>query len=78
LLLVSALTPAGVVADLPMEPPVTAEIGMVEAPPPMVIPDLSVLGQEEGAAVVAEVSDRRPATLAEEGPSMSTAVVPDA
>jgi hypothetical protein len=65
LLLVSASTPTGVVADSPVEPPV-------------VIPDLSVLGQEEGAVVVAEVGDRRPATLAEEGPSTSTAVVPDA
>jgi hypothetical protein len=65
LLLVSVSTPTGVVADSPVEPPV-------------VIPDLSVLGQEEGAVVVAEVGDRRPATLAEEGPSTSTAVVPDA
>ena len=73
-----ASTPAGAVADSPAEPPVAANVGMVEAPPPVVIPDLSVLGQEEGAAVVAEVGDRRPATLAEEGPSMSTAVVPDA
>jgi hypothetical protein len=78
LLLVSASTPAGVVADSPVEPPVAADVGTVEAPPPVVIPDLSVLGQEEGAAVVAEVGDRRPATLAEEGPSTSTAVVPDA
>jgi hypothetical protein len=61
LLLMTASTPAGVVADSPV-----------------VIPDLSVLSQEEGAAIVAEVSDRRPATFAEEGPSMSTAVVPDA
>jgi hypothetical protein len=61
LLLVSASTPAGVVADSPV-----------------VIPDLSVLGEEEGAVVVAEVSDRRPATLAEEGPSTSTVVVPNA
>jgi hypothetical protein len=51
---------------------------MVEAPPPVVIPDLSILGQEEGAAVVVDVGDRRPATLAEEGPSTSTVVVPDA
>jgi hypothetical protein len=51
---------------------------MVEVPPPAVIPDLPALGQEERAAVVAEVCDRRPATLAEESPSMSTAVVPDA
>jgi hypothetical protein len=73
-----ASTPAGAVADSPAEPPVAADVGMIEAPPPVVIPDPSVLGQEEGAAVVAEVGDRRPATLAEEGPSTSTAVVPDA
>jgi hypothetical protein len=78
LLLVPASTPAGVVVDSPVEPPVAVDVGMVEAPPHAVIPNLSVLGQEEGAAIVAEVGDRRPATLAEEGPSMSTAVVPDA
>jgi hypothetical protein len=50
---------------------------MVEAPLPVVIPDLPVLGHEEGAAVVAEVGDRRLATLAEERPSTSTAVVPN-
>jgi hypothetical protein len=44
----------------------------------VVILDLSVLGQEEGAAVVAEVDDRSPATLAEEGPSTSTTVAPNA
>jgi hypothetical protein len=67
LLLVSVSTPAGVVADSPVEPPVATDVRTVEAPPPVVIPDLSVLDQEEGAAVVAE-----------EGPSTSTAVVPDA
>jgi hypothetical protein len=67
LLLVSASTPAGVVADSPVELPVAADVGTVEASPPVIIPDLSVLGQEEGVAVVAE-----------EGPSTSTAVVPDA
>ena len=78
LLLMTASTPTGVVADSPVEPPVAADVGTVEAPSPVVIPDLSVLGQEEGVAIVAEVGDRRPATFAEEGPSMSTAVVPDA
>jgi hypothetical protein len=73
-----ALTPAGAIADSPVEPPVAADIGMVEAPPPVIIPDLSALGHEEGAAIVAEVGDRRLATLAEERPSTSTAVVPDA
>jgi hypothetical protein len=46
--------------------------------PPVVIPDLPVLGHEERAAVVAEVGDWRPATLAEGRPSTSTAAVPDA
>jgi hypothetical protein len=78
LLLVSTSTPAGVVADSPVEPPIAADVGTVVAPPPVVVPDLSILGQEEGAAVVVEVGDRRPATLAEEGPSTSTTVVPDA
>jgi hypothetical protein len=72
-----ASTPAGVVADSPAEPPVAADVGMVEAPPPMVIPDLPVLSHEERAAVVAEVGDRRPATLAEGKPSTSIAAVPD-
>jgi hypothetical protein len=73
----SASTPAGAVADSPGKPPIAADVGMVEAPPPVVIPDLPILGHEERAAVVAEVGDRRPATLAEERPSTSTAVVPD-
>jgi hypothetical protein len=73
-----ASTPAGAVADSPAEPPVAADVGMAEAPPPVVIPDLPVLGHEARAAVVAEVGDRRLATLAEERPSTSTAVVPDA
>ena len=73
-----ASTPAGAVADSPAEPPVAANVGMVEAPPPVVIADLPVLGHEERAAIVAEVGDRRPATLAEGRPSTSTAAVPDA
>jgi hypothetical protein len=73
-----ASTPARAIADSPVEPPVAADVGVVEAPPPVVIPDLPVLGHEERAAVVAEVGDRRPATLAEGRPSTSTAVVPDA
>jgi hypothetical protein len=73
-----ASTPAGAVADSLAEPPVAVDIGMVEALPPVVIPDLPVLGHEEVVAVVAEVGDRRLATLAEERPGTSTAVVPDA
>jgi hypothetical protein len=71
-------TPVGAVADSPAKPPVAADVGMVEAPPPVVIPDLLVLGHEERAAVVAEDGDRKPVTLSEERPSTSTAVVPDA
>jgi hypothetical protein len=68
--LLSALasTLAGAVTDSPAEPPVAADVGMAEAPLPMVLPDLPVLGHEKRAAVVAEVSDRRPATLAKERP----------
>jgi hypothetical protein len=52
--------------------------GAVEAPLPAVIPDLPVPGQEERAAVVAEVGDRRPVTLAGERPSSSSSAAPDA
>jgi hypothetical protein len=72
-----ASTPARAVANSPADPPVAADVGMVEAPPPVVIPDLPVLGHEERVAVVAEVGDRRPATLAEGRPSTSIAAVPD-
>jgi hypothetical protein len=78
LLLVPASTPAGAVADLPTEPSVAADVGMAEAPPPVVVPDLSILGHEEGVAVVAEVGDRRPASLAEERPNTLFAAVPEA
>jgi hypothetical protein len=73
-----ALIPAGVVADSPAEPPVAADVGMAEAPPPLVIPNLPILDHEERAAVVAEVGERRSVTLAGERPGTSTAVVPDA
>jgi hypothetical protein len=72
------VTPAGAVADSPAEPPVAADVRMVEAAPPVVIPDLPVLGHEERAAVVAEVGDRRPATLAKGRPDTSTTAAPDA
>jgi hypothetical protein len=78
LLSVSASTPAGAVTDSSAEPPVAADVGMAEAPLPVVPADLPFLGHEERAAVVAEVGDRRPATLAKERPSTSTAMVLDA
>jgi hypothetical protein len=53
-----ASTPAGAVADSLTEPPVTADVGMVEVPPPVVIPDLPILGHEESAAVVVEAGER--------------------
>jgi hypothetical protein len=70
-----ASTPAGAVADSPTGPPVASDVGMVEVPPLVVVPDLPVLGHEERAAAVAVVGDRRPATLAEGRPSTSTAMV---
>jgi hypothetical protein len=78
LLPVPASTPAGAVADSSMGPSVGADVGMAEAPPLVVVPDLPVLGHEEKAAVVAEVGDRRPASLAEERPNTSIAAVPEA
>jgi hypothetical protein len=78
LLPVPASIPAGAVADSPAEPPVAVDVGMAEAPSPLVIPDLPVLDREERAAVVAEVEERRPVTLAEVRPGTSTVVVPDA
>jgi hypothetical protein len=41
-------TPAGAVADSPAEPPVAANVGMVEAPPPVVIPDLPISSMRRG------------------------------
>jgi hypothetical protein len=73
-----ASIPVGAVADSPAESPVAVDVGMAEAPPPLVIPDLLVLDREERAVVVAEVGERRPVTLAEERPGTSTVVVPDA
>ena len=73
-----ASIPVGAVADLPAEPPVTADAGMAEAPLPLVIPDNPIFDHEEGAVVVAVVGERRLVTLAEERPDTSTAVAPNA
>jgi hypothetical protein len=54
---VSTSTPAEAVVDSSVEPPVAADVGMAEAPPLMVVPNLPVLGHEEEVAVVAEVGD---------------------
>jgi hypothetical protein len=70
--------PAGAAAGAPTVPPAAADVETAEVPPPLVIPDLPILVHEEGAAVVAEVDERRPVTLGEERPETSTAVVPDA
>jgi hypothetical protein len=78
LLLAPASTPTGAVADSPVEPPVASDVGIVEVPLLVVVPDLPVLGHEERATAVAEVGDWRPTTLAEGRPSMSTAMVFDA
>jgi hypothetical protein len=73
-----ASTPVGSVADSPAEPPITSDVGMVEVPPLVVVPDLPILGLEERATAVAEVDDQRPATLAKGRPSASTSMVFDA
>jgi hypothetical protein len=78
MLSVPAPAPTEVVAVLPVEPPVAADVGMAEVSLLEVVPDLPSLGHKERAAVVAEVGDRRPASLAEGRPSTSSAMVPDA
>jgi hypothetical protein len=75
--------PVGAVADSLMEPSVAADVEMAEVPPPpapsaLVIPDPPIFDHEEGAAIVAEVGERRLVTLAEERPDASTVEVPDA
>jgi hypothetical protein len=73
-----APTPAEAGADLPVEPPIAADVGMAEVPLLEVVPNLPSLGHKERAATVAEVGDRRPASLAKGRPSTSTAMAPDA
>jgi hypothetical protein len=73
-----ASTPAGAIADSPAEPPVASDVGMVDVPPLVVVPDLPVLGHKERATAVAGVGDWRPTTLAEGRPITSTAMVFDA
>jgi hypothetical protein len=73
-----APAPAEAVAVLPVEPPVAANAGTTEVPLLEVVSDLPSLGHKERAAAVAEVGDRKPASLAEGKPSTSSAMVPDA
>jgi hypothetical protein len=74
--------PAGAAAGAPTEPPVAASVEMAEVPPPpapsvLVIPDSPVFDYEEGAAVVAEVDERRLVALTEERPNASAAEGPE-
>jgi hypothetical protein len=78
LLLAPASTHVGAIVDSLAEPPVAFDVGMVEVPLLVVVPDLLVLGHEERAIAVAEVGGRGPTTLAEGRPSTSTAMVFDA
>jgi hypothetical protein len=73
-----APAPAEAIAVLPVEPPVAADAGMTEVPLLEVVSDLPSLGHKEGAAVVAEVGDRKPASLAEVVPDASIGGGPDA
>jgi hypothetical protein len=75
--------PVGAVAGSLTEPPVAADVEMVEVPPPLapsvlVIPDSPIFNHEEGATIVAEVGEWRLVTLAKERPDASTAEGPDA
>jgi hypothetical protein len=69
---------AEVVDVLPVEPPAAADAGMAEVPLLEVVSDLPSLGHKERATVVAEVGDRKPASLAEGRPGTPSAMVPDA
>jgi hypothetical protein len=69
---------AEAVAVLPVEPLVAADAGMAEVPLLEVVSNLPSLGHKEGAAVVAEVGDRKPTSLAEVVPDASTAGGPNA
>jgi hypothetical protein len=75
-----ALAPASAeaIAVLPVEPPIAADAGMAEVPLLEVVSDLPSLDHKERVTVVAEVGDRKPASLAEERPSTPLAMVPDA
>ena len=68
-----APAPAEAIAVLPVEPPVAADAGMAEVPLLEVVSDLPSLGHNERAAAVAEVGDRKPASLAEGVPDASNA-----
>jgi hypothetical protein len=65
-------------AVLPVEPPVATDAGMAEVPLLEVVSDLPILGHKERATAVAEVGDRKPASLAERRPSTPSAMAPDA
>jgi hypothetical protein len=77
-LLAPAPAPAEVVIVLPVEPPVAADAGMAKVPPLEVVSDLPSLSHKERATAVAEVDDRKPASLAEGVPDAPTAGGPDA
>ena len=70
--------PTGAAAGAPTVPPAAADVETAEVPPPLVIPDLPILVDEEGATVVAEVGERRPVALTEERPDASAAERPKA
>jgi hypothetical protein len=69
---------AEAVAVLPVEPPVAADARMAEVQLLEVVSDLPSLGHKEGAAVVAEVGDRKPTSLDEVVSDASTTGGPDA
>jgi hypothetical protein len=72
-----APAPTEAVVVLLVEPPVAADAGMAEVPLLEVVSDLPSFGHKEGAAIVVEVGDRKPASLAEGVPDASTAGGPN-
>jgi hypothetical protein len=62
---------------LPVEPPTAVDAGMAKVPLLEVVSDLPSLGHKEGVATVAEVGDRKPASLAEGVLDVPTAEGPD-
>jgi hypothetical protein len=74
---VPAPASAEAVAVLPVEPLVAADAGMAEVPLLEVVSDLPSLGRKERATAIAEVGDRKPASLAEGKPSIPSAMVPE-
>jgi hypothetical protein len=61
-----------------VEPPVATDAGMAEVSLLEVVSNPPIPGHKERATAIAEVGDRKPASLAERRPSTPSAMAPDA